>query len=213
MPNVHSIPLDPAPPQIEVVTIVESDEEVQLNPEVSEMLCVDRYRVKRRPVCRRRSGQGRCLSRNKSCRMGVAVLALEAGRLVVKNDGRSKTVRLEPGLHIFTWCATNMLFMGTPLSRPNSLPLAANGQFSIEHEDENQVAWLKLFATFDRIPGPASYVFPVERSPPSLLASFYSGRCPGRLRHRPVVRLEHYLSTAKFYHVYVTNVLSGGDIQ
>jgi hypothetical protein len=105
--------------------------------------------------------------------MGVAILALEAGQLIVKNDARR-----------------HVLFMGTPLARPNFLPLVGKwavldrarergpGQFSIEHENEGQVTWLRLFATFERIPGPASYVFPVERSRPSLLWCVWSTTCP-----------------------------------
>jgi hypothetical protein len=142
--------------------------------------------------------------------MAIAVLALEAGSLVIKNDARRKVLPLEPGLHFLTWCAANMFYMGSPLARPNTRPLEQNGEFTIEHVNEEAVTWMKVSATFEHRPGPASYVFPVEHAPPSLLACFYSGACPNpRLLTHPAVRLEPYLSFTIFVpHPYYSSFLS-----
>jgi hypothetical protein len=213
MPVVLSVPAldlsdEDTPVTPEVVTLDDSDDEGQPALISVETLCVDRYRLRRDPVCRRRPGQGICLSRDRSCRMAIAVLALEAGSLVIKNDARRKVLPLEPGLHFLTWCAANMFYMGSPLARPNTRPLEQNGEFTIEHVNEEAVTWMKISATFEHRPGPASYVFPVEHAPPSLLACFYSGVCPiPRLLTHPAVRLEPYLSSAMFYHVYLTNII------
>jgi hypothetical protein len=140
--------------------------------------------------------------------MAIAVLALEAGNLLIKNDARRKVLPLDPGLHFLTWCTANMFYMGSPLARANTRPLEHNGEFTIEHVNEETVTWMKISATFEHRPGPASYVFPVEHAPPSLLACFYTGDCPvPRLLTHPAIRLEPYLSTARFYHVYLTNVV------
>jgi hypothetical protein len=142
--------------------------------------------------------------------MAIAVLALEAGSLVIKNDARRKVLPLEPGLHFLTWCAANMFYMGSPLARPITRPLEQNGEFTIEHVNEEAVTWMKISATFEHRPGPASYVFPVEHAPPSLLACFYSGACPNpRLLTHPAVRLEPYLSFTIFVpHPYYSSFLS-----
>jgi hypothetical protein len=207
MPVVLSVPVldlsdEDAPRTPDVITLDDSDDEGHPALMTVETLCVDRYRLRRDPVCRRRPGQGICLARDRSCRMAIAVLALEAGSLEIKNDARRKVLPLEPGLHFLTWCAANMFYLGSPLARPNTRPLEQNGEFTIEHVNEEAVTWMKISATFEHRPGPASYVFPVEHAPPSLLACFYSGACPNpRLLTHPAVRLEPYLSTATFYHV------------
>jgi len=213
MPVVLSVPAldlpdEEVPRTPEVVTLDDSDNEELPALAAVETLCADRYRLRRDPVCRRRPGQGICLSRDRTCRMAIAVLALEAGNLLIKNDARRKVLPLDPGLHFLTWCTANMFYMGSPLARANTRPLEHNGEFTIEHVNEETVTWMKISATFEHRPGPASYVFPVEHAPPSLLAGFYTGNCPvPRLLTHPAIRLEPYLSTARFYHVYLTNVV------
>ncbi len=82
---VLDIPAEDVPGTPEVVTLDDSDDE-EPHPLVAvETLCVDNYRLRRDPVCRLRPGQGICLSRDRSCRMAIAVLALEAGSLMLKN--------------------------------------------------------------------------------------------------------------------------------
>ena len=144
--------------------------------------------------------------------MSVAILALSDGRLTVQNDARQVQVALQPGLHLFTWCVSNMLFCGFPLAWPADQPQVNCGEFTISVTEPDQVTWMPLAASFRRmrVPGPRSYVFPLEESPPSLVGCFYAGPCPNPfLAARRVVRLETYLPAATIHHVYLSCVQAG----
>jgi hypothetical protein len=155
----------------------------------------------RHPACLRRANQMvPCTARNRECRMAVAILALDAGELLIMNDGRQVAVPVGVGLHVMCWCSANLFFMGMPLSRPYFRPLAGWGEFTIEHATPAEVSWMSVTAIYNREPGPRSYVFPMMREPPSLLATFQTGL--GEVHHlpiRPTVDLRPFLPGASYY--------------
>jgi hypothetical protein len=165
--------------------------------------------LRQRPPCHRRANQQvPCIARDRGvCRMAVALLALEEGELVVRNDNREVRIPVNVGLHFVTWCSANMFFMGMPLSRPNNAnmpPIVGYGRFIIEHATPDEVSWMAANAIFNREPGPRSFVFPLMREPPSLLAVFSTG--PGEVIHlarRPNIDLEWFLPGASYHALYL----------
>jgi hypothetical protein len=130
--------------------------------------------VRRVPMCRRWLGQTICLSHANTCRMSVAILALDAGSLTFRNDDRQIQIHLQPVLHLFTWCVANMLFCGFPLSWPADRPQVNCGEFTISDSDPDRVTWMPLAATLRRmrVPSPTLYVFALEKGSPSHLGCF-----------------------------------------
>jgi len=159
--------------------------------------------VLRHPACRRRANQlVPCTVGEHGCRMAVAILALDAGELLLRSDNRQVSLPVGVGLHILCWCSANLFFMGMPLSRPYARPLAGWGEFTIEHATPDEVSWMAVTAIYNRMPGPGSYVFPMLREPPSLLATFQTGL--GEVHHlpvRPAVDLRPFLPGASYYYV------------
>jgi hypothetical protein len=144
----------------------DDDEVVIIGETAVEVLHVVGCGVRRVPMCRCRLGQPVCLSHAYSCRMSVsvAILALDAGSLTIRNGDHQVQVLLQPGLHLFTWCVANMLFCGLPLSWPADRPQMNCGEFTISDTEPDRVTWMPLAATFRRmrVPGPRSYVFALE---------------------------------------------------
>jgi len=187
--------------------------------EVDEYPCVDRP-----PFCRRGDDQRVYCMRmlptigDRACRRAVAVLAAKAGTLVFECEEKRlrREVEVGEGLHIFSWCFSNLAFKGfKPLSTTPLPPLEGIPDFTIANAAEGPMTWLRVETAMGPFrPMARSYVFNVERDAPTLLACFCPGPVPLSilLMPSPTANLENFMPTAKYYYVYLTSVPECGPL-
>jgi hypothetical protein len=175
----------------------------------------------RPPFCRRRDDEEvyclRMSTSDRGCRKAVAILAAEAETLIFACEERGLRTKVEvtSGLHIFSYCLSNLVFKGFMRFATSSVP-APEGipQFTIASADTNST-WMRLETSMGPFsPRSRGYVFPLERESPSLLAGHFRAFVPLclLLMPSPCANLENFLPRAKYYYVCIHSVVRDGPL-